>query len=120
MGVPVIRLAAAASAALVMSACQTTATSSQPAEAMLIKSSPATTKMLSKAISKALGGRKITLAPNVLMDSPKLVMDPKFVDSRSMQKPDHFILMKEGKSCYLMHQESGQKMPLGRLKCQAL
>ena len=109
---------AAPISALALMACQTAPTSSQLMPAMLMESSPETTALLSEAVSSALGGRKITLAPNVLMTGSKLTLDPKYVDSRSLQRPDHFILMKDGKRCYLQHEESGKMMPLGKLKCQ--
>lgn len=104
--------------AAALSACQTTA-SSDPVEALLLESSPEVTRVLSDAVSQAMGGSKVTLAPDVLTQSSKLVMDPKFVDDRSFQRPDHFKLMKDGASCYLLHEESGQKMPLGKVKCKA-
>jgi len=106
-------------AALTLGACQTTA-DTVPVEAQLTKSSPATTAILTQAVSKALGGRNITLAPNILTDSSKLIMDPKFVDDRSMERPDHFTLMKEGKTCYLVHEETSAKIPLAQVNCQAL
>ena len=103
-----------------LSACQTTQPLSEPVQARLVKSTSANTAVLSKAVSEALGGRKVTLAPNVLMDKSTLVMDPKFVDDRSFQRPDHFRLMTNGQSCYLVHEESGKSMPLKGMDCQAL
>ena len=120
----------AASAVLLLSACQTTA-SSAPAEAMLMKSSPATTAMLSDAVSQALGGVKVTLADDVLMKNSTLTVETKIAQSmdsnrsiglmndRARPAADRFTLMKEGRSCYLLHENSGQKMPLGQLECQA-
>jgi len=70
----------AASAVLLLSACQTTA-SSAPAEAMLMKSSPATTAMLSDAVSQALGGVKVTLADDVLMKNSTLTVETKIAQS---------------------------------------
>ena len=112
----VISLFMSSAAVFAFSACQTTAGS----EAVLSESSPQTTAALSQAVSKALGGREVTLAPNVLMESSKLVMDPKYVGDRSRERPDHFTLMKDSSGCYLIHEESGTKTPLGTLNCQAL
>lgn len=106
--------------AAALAACQTSAPLSEPVGARLLESSSANTAVLSKAVSEALGGRKVTLAPNVLMDRSTLVMDPKFVSSRSLQRPDHFRLMTNGQSCYLVHEETGASMPLKGMKCEAL
>lgn len=108
-----------ASTALILASCQTTADNT-PSEAVLMESSPAATAALSEAVSSALGGRKVTLAPNVLLDSPKLVMDPKFVDDRSLERPDHFRLVKEGQDCYLVHEENLSKWSLPNVKCKAI
>jgi len=124
-----IRLIVTASAACALAACQTT-TSAPPAEAMLTESSAATTQMLSKAVSKALGGVDVKLANNVLMDSPTLTLETRIPQSmdggrmvgamndRARPAPDRFTLMKEGRSCYLVHENTGQKLPLGSMKCQ--
>ncbi len=112
----------AAIVAILGAACQTTATDkdSGPVNAVLSAPSAKTLAKVSAAVSQALGGRKVTLADSVLTTDSQLVMDPKFVDSRSMQRPDHFVLMMAGKSCYLVHQESGAKLPLSRVKCRPL
>ncbi len=124
-----VRFVAAVSAACVLAACQTTA-SGPPAEAMLMESSSSSTKLLSKAVSQALGGVDVNLASNVLMDSSVLTIETRIPQSmdggrmvgamndRARPKPERFTLMKEGRSCYLVHENTGQKMPLGRLKCQ--
>ena len=114
-----------------LSACQTTQQATiEPTDARLMKSSSANTAILSEAVSEALGGRKVTLAENVLTDKSTLVMDPSFasgrtmdsgfVNGRSLQKPDHFRLMTNGISCYLLHEESGKSIPLKDMNCQPL
>ena len=115
--------------ALMAGACQTTA-SAEPA--VLSETSPEVTAALSAAASKALNGVGVTLAPNVLTTSSTLVLETKIpktmdrnrytglINDRARPAPDVFKLMKTGNSCYLLHEQSGQKMPLGNMKCQAL
>ena len=114
---------------LMASACQTTAA---PQPAVLSETSPEVTAALSTAASQALGGVGVTLAPDVLTTSPTLVLETKIpqtldrnrytglVNDRARPAPDVFKLMKAGNSCYLLHEESGKKMPLGNMKCQTL
>lgn len=121
---------AAAATVLLLGACQTTA-NSKPVEAMLMQSSPETTTMLSEAVSQALGGVKVTLAPNTLMNKSSFTVETKMAQSmdgnrtvgmmndRARPMPDRFTLMMQGKDCFLKHEGSGQMMPLGNMNCQA-
>ncbi len=111
---------AAAVVAMLSAGCQTTTANSTPVNAVLSAPSAKTLAKINDAVSKALGGRTVTLAENILTTDSQLVMDPKFVESRSVQRPDHFALMMAGKSCYLVHRESGAKLPLSRVKCRPL
>lgn len=115
--------------ALMAGACQTTAT---PVPAVLSETSPEVTAALGTAASKALNGVDVTLAPDVLTTSSTLVLETKIpqtldgnrytglLNDRARPAPDVFKLMKTGNTCYLLHEESGKKMPLGNMKCQAL
>ena len=110
-------------------ACQTTA---KPVPAVLSETSPKVTAALGTAASQALGGVGVTLAPDVLTTSSTLVLETKIpqaidrqrytglLNDRARPAPDVFKLMKAGSTCYLLHEESGKKMPLGNMKCHAL
>jgi len=125
-----IKNMAAIAAIFLFGACQTM-TNSKPAEAMLMESSSETTGLLSEAVSQALGGVKVTLAPDTLMNKSSFTVETKMAQSmqsnrntglmndRARPAPDRFTLMMQGKDCFLKHEGSGKMMPLENMNCQA-
>ncbi len=98
------------------------------------KSVPATLKgdqdvrpELKRVISEALGGRKVSLSPDVLTQESRLVIEraPEPLDPYGnpisgrlrMEKPNIFVLKKAGNSCALYHEQSGEYYPLSGVKC---
>ena len=106
-------------AAAGLAACQTT--TAEPArDALLSNAGPDTLAEISDTVSLALSGRKTVLAKTVLTTRPDLIIDPKYVDDRSLQRPDHFRLQVTGTSCHLLHEETQQTYPLRKARCTAL
>jgi len=81
---------------------------------------------LEATVSKALGGKKVSLATEVLMGESTLAVQQKEVMGpdgnpimgRIMTKPDVFILKTDGETCSLTHEESGEVYPLSSVICE--
>ena len=99
-----------------LSACQTTMAKA-PQDALLSNPSPKVLTEISETISGALSGRKTLLSKDVLTKNPELIIDPKYVDGRSLQRPDHFKLQITGTDCQLLHVETGKIYPLKKTRC---
>ena len=102
-----------------MTACQTT-TAAPAQDAVISKANPEALAEIADTVSKALGGRKTILANDVLTAKPRLIIDPKYVGDRSLQRPDHFRLKKSGSKCLLIHEQSGEIYTLKKTSCTAL
>jgi hypothetical protein len=113
-----------------LTACQTTA-AFEPAPAIFAGGAgDKTLSQLTQAVSGALGGQSVQLAPDVLSKSSVLILETKLPQSlnerrdmalmndRARPRPDHFELMTTGRECYLIHRETKAKIVLPGVKCQ--
>ena len=120
-----------------LSACRSTPTQapapkSTPAKeitaAVLTVPSTGTTLLLSKAVSEALNGTKVTLAADAFTKSSRLNVErntenPKAkpgLNGRLMGVPvvHRFALMIKAKKCYLVYEKTGKKYKLDGVKCR--
>jgi len=94
--------------------------------AILIQKTAEAHQELEATVSKALGGKKVSLATEVLMGESTLAVQQKEVIGpdgnpimgRIMKKPDVFILQTDGETCSLKHEESGDVYPLSSVICE--
>ncbi len=102
-------------------------TSSGPA--VLSASSTDNTRILSTAMSQALNGTKVTLAPDVFTQSSQHSLqrntdNPRGMaglNGRLMGVPEihRFSLIRTGENCLLRYEKTGKTYPLQGLKCQS-
>lgn len=112
--------------AALLSGCKTMANET-PIPALLAQTDSQIITQLETVISKAMDGRKIALAPDSLMDKSYIAINPPsvgrrngmIIDGRSMERPDHFDLMMAGRTCYLVHRQTGEKYKLKNMPCVA-
>ena len=112
-------------AIIVLGGCSTMDFSkSEPA--LLAKSAGDIRPALKDAVSKALGGRRVALASNVLTTDSRLIIEPKMeprdpfgnpMSGRLLGRPDHFILKTANGECALMHEKTGEYYPLPGVAC---
>lgn len=93
--------------------------------AVLLNPSPETRAEITRVISKALGGRSVTIAPESFTTSSRLIIEPKImfrsgypVQSRDAKKPDHFYLKTSNGTCRLYHQQTENLFDLDIVKCR--
>jgi len=80
---------------------------------------------LRRVVSEALGERAVTLADDALTRESTLVVerarrpgpDGTPAQGRELGRPDHFRLVRIGGQCVLVHEESGQRLPLASAVC---
>ena len=118
---------------LATSACETVESTEPEAKpmaditrAILTQKTAEAHQELESVVSKALGGKKVSLATEVLMGESTLAVQQKEVMGpdgnpvmgRIMKKPDVFILQTDGETCSLTHEESGNVYPLASVICE--
>lgn len=101
--------AASAIAVMLLSAC---AAAQTEVPARLDKSTPE----LAQAVSAALNGAPVTLAPDALMRDSVLIVE-KPLTGRDLGRPERFQLIKAGKDCWLVHERTGARTRLASTTC---
>ena len=109
-----IRFVLAGVLSVFSTSCQTLPNSENAVEALLINPSQVTQAELTKVISEALGGRRVTLSTDTFTRSSRTIIerqamigpDGNPIMGRDYGKPDHFILMMSGNKCWLYHQQA--------------
>ena len=79
---------------------------------------------ISNIVSEALNGTRVLVAPDSLTTRSTLSIDPAgsghpIAGGRLMGKPDHFDLKMSGKTCYLVHRQSGEVYRVKTATCRA-
>lgn len=83
--------------------------------------------MISKVVSEALGGRKITLTRNALKTDSRLLLEPKAepldpfgnpMSGRLLDKPDDFTLRTFDGVCVLHHEDKDVYYTLKDVNCR--
>ena len=112
--------------AVVTSACEPEAGEDKREPAVLSETSPAIRAEITQVVSKALGGRNVLIADNSLMATNRLIIEQRnavhngmTVMTREDPLPDHFRLMVSGKTCMLVHEQTGEVYPLSQAVCKA-
>lgn len=113
-------------AAVVTGACASSA-SEKEKPAVLSISSPDIRAEITDVISKALHGSNVQIADNSLMETNRLIIERRnavhkgiTIMIRDDPMPDHFRLMMSGKSCVLVHEQTGEAYPLNMAVCKAM
>lgn len=113
-----------ASVMVALSACQTT--NMEPVPARIVDPDADSRAALTSAVSDALDGMDVILAPDALTDSSRLVlersrpMDRNALqrDGRMLERPEHFQLQLLAGACILVHEGSGQQQMLADTRCE--
>ncbi|MGB0905941.1 MAG: hypothetical protein ACPGVT_00505 [Maricaulaceae bacterium] len=106
-----------------LSACATTPMKADMQDAVLITPSAGTHKNLTAAVSQALNGIKVMIAPQELTRHSTLIIDPPGMQDmatggRSTARPDHFDLKTAQGKCLLVHRQTGTVFPLKTATCR--
>lgn len=98
--------------------------------AVLSVPSTGTTRLLAKAMSEALNGTKVALAPDAFTRSGRLNVERNTknpsakpgLNGRLMGVPvvHRFALMIKANKCYLVYEKTGKKYALDGVKCRAM
>lgn len=115
-------------AAACQSQNQTTRPASQPgngagAPAVLVSADPQTMAVVKSVLADAMGRARIELGPGDPTATSRIsVLPPRLGpdETRSPATPTQFDLMIEGRSCYLVRQDSGARFALDGVACQPL
>lgn len=97
-----------------------------PMPARLSSVDDATRAVLASAVSQALDGREISLAPDALTASSQLLLDParprdasgRVLQGRETRTPESFQLVKVGDECVLKHERTGREYVLQDVRCE--
>lgn len=82
---------------------------------------------ISRVVSEALDGRKVTLSEGILTEDSRLIIEPKPEgldpfgnpgSGRLLGRPDHFTLKTIDNQCALYHEKSGEYYPLYGVTCK--
>lgn len=104
--------------------------SSAMTAAVLTVPSTGTSRLLSKAVSEALNGRKVNLARDAFTKNGRLSLerntanprDKPGLNGRLMGAPavHRFALMMKARKCYLVYQKTGKMYALDGVKCRPI
>lgn len=105
-------------------ACQTA--NLEPIPAVIVDPTAEGREALENAVSEALDGVRVTLAPDALTLSSHLILDRQWPISRDalqgegrrLARPEHFQLIIQGGACILVHRESGERHMLADTRCR--
>lgn len=105
-------------------------TSAVMTAAVLAVPSTGTSRLLTKAMSEALNGTKVNLAPDAFTKNGRLSLERNTVDpknkpglnGRLMGVPTvhRFALMLKSNKCYLVYQKTGKIYALDGVKCRPI
>lgn len=93
--------------------------------ALRVNTEPAAIAELEQIVSSALGGRRVTLADDVLTESSLLVIernrlrrfDGPLELGRDLGRPERFQLLLEDSQCYLRHEQPERYFQLSESQC---
>lgn len=109
---------------LLLTGCQGKSAAAEPA--LLLEAGPDIRQQLQRFIVSVVGGTEVTLADDVLQQSPELFIEQRMpVDSRGLPLDGRhslpayrFLLVKVGEQCILLHPGSGKSVHLQGARCQ--
>lgn len=95
-------------------------------KALLIQTSESIRQEITLAVTDLLKGKPVTLAPDAFMKTSRLLIERKAhldkqglpIQGRSLEIPEAFILVKQGKTCLIKHEKSQQVITLSNVKCK--
>ncbi|MET0658410.1 MAG: hypothetical protein ABW110_09685 [Steroidobacteraceae bacterium] len=120
-----LRWAAVLTAHAVLAACAVKPAQT-PAPARLSNVDDAARAVLANAVAQALDGREVSLAPDALIASSRLLLDParprdasgRLLQGRETRAPESFQLMKVGAECVLRHERTAKEYVLQGVRCE--
>jgi hypothetical protein len=93
--------------------------------ALIAKPTAESRAEIARLVSRALRGAAVSLADDAFVRESALVVErarPRAIEGapavgREARRPDHFRLVKSGRRCVLVHEESGQRFSLVSTAC---
>ena len=113
-------------AAITLVACATV-DYSKSVPALLTQKSTDARPEISRVLSEALDGRRVSLSADILTEDSRLIIEPKPEgmdpfgnpgSGRLLGRPDHFTLKTIDNQCALFHEKSGEYYPLYGVTCK--
>lgn len=106
--------------------CQSDRVGPHDGPAVLVNPDAAVIAHLHTAVSAALGGRQVTLAPDALTKTDLLIIEPvihrtiagRIGSGRTMTRPEKFHLVLQGSRCSLLHDGTRFSAVLPRANCR--
>jgi hypothetical protein len=97
-----------------------------PVPAVLVATDESTRDTIAEVITQALG-REVTLAPDALTRSSRLLIEPvrardgagRLLQGLETRAPESFQLSKRGDTCVLTHERTGRAYVLHTVRCEA-
>jgi hypothetical protein len=93
--------------------------------ARIVAATPESRAELQRAVTDALGGRRVTLADDALTLSSILTLEhappadaqARAATGRDLGRPERFRLLKVGRHCVLVHESNGARAVLTQASC---
>jgi len=113
-----------------LTACATTSTAKE-LPAVIVRADAQSRAALQSAVSGALDRASVILAADALTQQSRLSIEPVRLrdpegsiaqgraQGRETRMPEQFRLVKSGHQCVLIHERTGQRIPLVNTKCAA-
>jgi len=102
-----------------------TGSASADVAALITKPTAESRAEVARVVAQALNRVSVLLADDVLLHESAVVVEPARiraaggapVPGRETRKPQHFLLVKDGTGCVLVHEESGRRFALLSTNC---
>lgn len=109
---------------MLLTGCQGKVVAAEPA--LLLESGPEIQQQLQRFIVSVVGGTEVTLADDVLQQSPELFIEQRMpvdgrglpLDGRHSLPAYRFVLVKSGEQCIVQHPGSGKSVSLQGARCK--
>jgi hypothetical protein len=107
-----------------LAGCQTA--DLEPVPGLIVEPDTESRTALAEAVSHALDGIDILLAPDALTESSELILERSHHrtgetmhrEGRRLERPERFHLLFQGGACILVHEGSGQQQMLADTQCR--
>src|SRR5512144_2563069 len=80
--------------------------------AVIVDPTPESRAALQQAVTDALHGLDVLLAPDALTRESVLLLEPRHMEGRETRTGEKFRLVKSGAQCVLIHERTGQRFVL--------
>ena len=85
--------------------------------AYITEPTPESRAELERVVSRALGGKAVTISGDALTNDSLLIIEPKNLTGRDLGRPQRFMLVSSGARCVLVHQGTEARYVLRETVC---